>query len=114
MNGHVDRFAVTAGALVGECFPAVLGRYCHPDSHFPRAFCTKQYQRVAMDHLVRQTVLQRHDADVAIRLGPMAERRLYKIAHLRSFAIRALLALWDRMKCLGAAVLMRSLREQSE
>jgi hypothetical protein len=120
MNGHVDRFAVTAGALVGECFPAVLGWYCHPDSHFLRAFCTKQCQRVAMDHLVRQTVLQRHDdfpsskPTLAIRLGPMAERRLYKIAHLQSFAIRALLALWDRMKCLGAAVLMRSLREQSE
>jgi hypothetical protein len=61
MNGHVDPFAVTAGALVGECFPAVLGWYCHPDSHFPRAFCSKQCQRVAMDHLVRQTVLQRHD-----------------------------------------------------
>jgi hypothetical protein len=44
----------------------------------------------------------------------MAERRLYKIAHLQSFAIRALLALWDRIKRLGAAVLMRSLREQSE
>jgi hypothetical protein len=31
---------------------------------------------------------------LAIKLGPMAESRLYKIAHLQSFAIRALLALF--------------------
>jgi hypothetical protein len=61
MNGRVNPFAATAGAFVGERFPAVLGWCCHPDSHFLRALCTKQRQKLAMDHLVRQTILQRHD-----------------------------------------------------
>src|SRR5437763_3011465 len=97
MNGHVEPFAVTAGALVGECFPAILGRCCHPDSHFLRALCAKQCQRIAMDHRVQRTMLQRHDdsppgkTPLVIRLSPTAESRLYKIA--QSYAIRALLAL---------------------
>ena len=98
VNGHVDAFAVTADAFVGACFPSLLG-WCRPhDPHFLRAFCTEQRPRVSVDDLVLQMMLYGHDdfppaqgkRTMGITLAPMAEWRLYKMAHLHAAVVEVL------------------------
>jgi hypothetical protein len=88
MKGHVNPFAVTVGALVGACFPPILGWCRHDDSHFLRALWTKQHPGVSNDRLVRLVILHRHDEFPPLgknyasdQARPVAEPRLYKIAH---------------------------------
>jgi len=80
-RGHP--FPVAVDALVGRCFLPILGWCRHDDSHFLRALGTKQRPGVSRGRLVRLILLHRHDEfpPVGRRLGPMAESRLYKIAH---------------------------------
>ena len=62
---YVKRFSMPAGALVaapvGARFHPALARCQRLDSHCLRAHCTIKHPRVSTDHLVRQTMLQRHD-----------------------------------------------------
>ena len=62
---YVKRFSMPAGALVaapvGARFHPTLARCQRLDSHCLRAHCTIKHPRVSTDHLVRQTMLQRHD-----------------------------------------------------
>jgi hypothetical protein len=74
---------VTVGALVGACFPSLLGWCRHHDSHFLRAlqnnvqesartaWCGKRYCIDMINSLPGGTT------STVIRLGPMAESRLY-------------------------------------
>jgi multidrug efflux pump subunit AcrA (membrane-fusion protein) len=61
---HVKRFSMPAGALVGAPvgarFHPTLARCQRLDSHCLRAHSTIKRPRVSTDHLVRQTMLQRH------------------------------------------------------
>jgi hypothetical protein len=65
MKDHVKRFSMPAGALVaapvGARFHPTLARGQRLDSHCLRAHCTIKRPRVRTDHLVRQTMLHRHD-----------------------------------------------------
>jgi hypothetical protein len=88
MKGHGNPFSVTVDALVGPRFPPIMGRCRHYDSHSLRALRTKQYPGVSKDCLVRLVMLHRHDEFPPLgktmrgnRLGPIADSRLYKIAH---------------------------------
>ncbi len=91
-NGCVDPFAATAGALVGACFPSLLGWCRHHDSHLLRAPRAKRwYPSFKTDYLIRPKMLHGHDDlpprnPSAVRLGPVAESRLYKIALYRRIA----------------------------
>ena len=62
---YVKRFSMPAGALVaapvGARFHLTLARCQRLDSHCLRAHCAIKHPRVSTDHLVRQTMLQRHD-----------------------------------------------------
>ena len=83
MKGHGNSFSMTIDALVGARFLPIMGWCRHNDSHFLRALRTKQYPGVGMDRLLRLVMLHRHDDSPSVgkRLAPMAESRLYKIAH---------------------------------
>src|SRR5580692_866338 len=89
MKRHGHPFSVTVDALIGARFHPTLDCYRHNDSHFLRALWTKQRSGVSKDCLVRHMLLQRHDGlppagkATPIRLGPMAESRLYKTAQLQ-------------------------------
>jgi hypothetical protein len=62
---YVKRFSMPAGALVaapvGARFHPAQARCQRLDSHCLRAHCTIKHPRVSTDHLVRQTILHRHD-----------------------------------------------------
>jgi hypothetical protein len=79
-----------AHAPVGARFHPALARCQRLDSHCLRAHCTIKRPRVSPNHLFRQTILHREDfpskenPTLAIRLGPVAESRLYKIARPRN------------------------------
>ena len=88
-KGRGHPFAVTIDALVGACCPPIQGWCLHDESHFLRALGTKHHPGFSKDRLVRLVMLHRHDDSPSVgkRLGPMAETRLYKIAHCQSFVI---------------------------
>ena len=83
MKGDAHTFPVTIDAFVGAYFPPTVRRRRHNDSHFLRALRTKQHPGVSRDCLVRHMIMHRHDDSPSVgkRIGPMAESRLYKIAH---------------------------------
>ena len=83
MKGHGNPFSVTVDALVGARFLPIMGWCRHNNSHFLRALCTKQYPGVGKDRLVQLVMLHRHDGSpsAGTEVAPMAESRLYKIAH---------------------------------
>jgi hypothetical protein len=83
MKGHCNPFSVTVDALVGAHLPPILGWCRRDDSHFLRALCAKQRPGVSKDKRVRHMLMNRHDDSPSVgkRLGPMADSRLYKIAH---------------------------------
>ena len=83
MKGRRNPFSVTVDALVGARFPPIMGWCRHNDSHFLRALGTKQRPGVSKDCLVRLVMLHRHEDSPSVgqRLDPMADSRLYKIAH---------------------------------
>ena len=86
MKGDAHAFPVTVDAFVGAYFPPTVRRRRHNDSHFLRAIGTKQHPRVSMD-LDRHILMHRHGENPSrsktlrrLRLGPISESSLYKIA----------------------------------
>src|SRR6266700_4227814 len=62
MDAHpADVLETWEAATVGARFHPTLARCQRLDSHRLRAHCTIKRPRVSTDHLVRQTMLQRHD-----------------------------------------------------
>ena len=82
-TGRANPFPVTIDTLVSACCPPIQGWCRHDESHFLRALGTKHHPGFSKDLLVRLVMLHRHDDSPSVgkRLGPMADSRLYKIAH---------------------------------
>ena len=100
MNGHVNPFAVTAGAFVGACFPPMLGWCGHHEFSFSASTLHKIMSKGQHGPPGPANDAARHDdsppGKTDAGLGPMAESRLYKIAHLQSFAIELCLPYSNR------------------
>ena len=94
MKDHVKRFSMPAGALVaapvGARFHPTLARCQRLDSSLSPSTLTIKRPRVSTDHLVWQTMLQRHDhyppgkPDAGHQARSDGGSRLYKIAHPRN------------------------------
>jgi hypothetical protein len=87
-KGRGNSFPVTVGALVGACFPPILGWCRHYGSHFLRALGTKQCPGVNKNCLVQHMIMHRHDdfplvgkTTRGLSLRSVAESCLYEIAH---------------------------------
>jgi hypothetical protein len=92
MQGHVNNFSVTAGALVGACFGSLPGGRRRRNSHDLRALCATQRPRIGMACLVGESPLHGHVQVLPTgqaRPPPMnassaGRARLYKIAQPKS------------------------------